>query len=74
MSKVIIPVKIKGNEVEGNINQEKKAILELKDEKSLVFDIKGQEGILKKIQDQKVDGIKLTLNPKKIKKIIKGNI
>ena len=68
MSKVIIPVKIKGNEVEGNINQEKKAILELKDEKSLVFDIKGQEGILKKIQDQKVDGIKLTLNPKDITK------
>lgn len=68
MSKVIIPVKIKGNEVEGNINQEKKAILELKDEKSLVFDIKGQEGILKKLQDQKVDGIKLTLNPKDITK------
>lgn len=68
MSKVIIPVKIKGNEVEGNINQEKKAILELKDEKSLVFDIKGQEGILKKLQDQKVDGIKLTLNPKGITK------
>lgn len=68
MSKVIIPVKIKGNEVEGNINQEKKAILELKDEKSLVFDIKGQEGILKKIQDQKVDGIKLTLDPKDITK------
>lgn len=68
MSKVIIPVKIKGNEVEGNINQEKKAILELKDEKSLVFDIKGQEGILKKLQDQKVDGIKLTLTPKDITK------
>ena len=68
MSKVIIPVKIKGNEVEGNINQEEKAILELKDEKSLVFDIKGQEGILKKLQDQKVDGIKLTLNPKDITK------
>lgn len=68
MSKVIIPVKIKGNEVEGNINQEKKAILELKDEKSLVFDIKGQEGIFKKLQDQKVDGIKLTLNPKDITK------
>lgn len=68
MSKVIIPVKIKGNEVEGNINQEKKAILELKDEKSLVFDIKGQEGILKKLQDQKVDGIKLTLNPKDMTK------
>lgn len=68
MSKVIIPVKIKGNEVEGNINQEKKAILELKDEKSLVFDIKGQEGILKKLQDKKVDGIKLTLNPKDITK------
>lgn len=68
MSKVIIPVKIKGNEVEGNINQEKKAILELKDEKSLVFDIKGQEGNLKKIQDQKVDGIKLTLDPKDITK------
>ena len=68
MSKVIIPVKIKGNEVEGNINQEKKAILELKDEKSLVFDIKGQECILKKLQDQKVDGIKLTLNPKDITK------
>ena len=68
MSKVIIPVKIKGNEVEGNINQEKKAILELKDEKSLVFDIKGQEAILKKLQDQKVDGIKLTLNPKDITK------
>ncbi len=68
MSKVIIPVKIKGNEVEGNINQEKKAILELKDEKSLVFDIKGQEDILKKLQDQKVDGIKLTLNPKDITK------
>ena len=68
MSKVIIPVKIKGNEVEGNINQEEKAILELKDEKSLVFDIKGQEGIFKKLQDQKVDGIKLTLNPKDITK------
>ena len=68
MSKVIIPVTIKGNEVEGNINQEEKAILELKDEKSLVFDIKGQEGILKKLQDQKVDGIKLTLNPKDITK------
>lgn len=68
MSKVIIPVKIKGNEVEGNINQEEKAILELKDEKSLVFDIKGQEDILKKLQDQKVDGIKLTLNPKDITK------
>ena len=68
MSKVIIPVKIKGNEVEGNINQEEKAILELKDEKSLVFDIKGQEGILKKLQDQKVDGIKLTLNQKDITK------
>lgn len=69
MSKVIIPVNIKGNEIEVDLNEkEKKLILELKDEKSLVFDIKGKESILKKVQNEKVNGIKLTLNPNDITK------